>query len=81
MTKHAGRNFPATLLKSGFRNKYLKKWTTVFYQVYCTLLYIENDDEILPVHYTWKVAEKGLKMAFMMNNLAMMNSCEIILEK
>ncbi len=42
--------------------------------------YIENDAEIFPVHYTWKVAEKGFKMAFMMNKLAMINSCEIILE-
>jgi hypothetical protein len=37
--------------------------------------YIENDAEILGVHYTWKVAEKGFKMAFMMNKLAMINSC------
>jgi len=45
--------------------------------------YIENDAEIFPVHYTWKVAEKGFKskMAFKMNKLAMINSCEIILEK
>ena len=43
--------------------------------------YIENDAEIFPAHYTWKVAEKGFKMAFMMNKLAMINSCEIILEK
>jgi len=28
-----------------------------------------------------KVAEKGLKMAFMRNKPAMINSCEIILEK
>jgi hypothetical protein len=43
--------------------------------------YIENDTEILfPVHYTWKVAGKGFEMAFMMNKLAMINSCEIILE-
>ncbi len=54
---------------------------------YCILLsivctfYIENDAEIFPAHYTWKVAEKGFKMAFMMNKLAMINSCEIILEK
>ncbi len=54
---------------------------TIFYQVQCTLLYIENDAEIFPVHYTWKVAEKGFKMAFMMNKLAMINSWEIILEK
>ncbi len=29
-------------------------------------MYIENDAEIIPEHYTWKVAEKGFKMAFMM---------------
>jgi hypothetical protein len=38
---------------------------------------MDNDAEIFPEHYTWKVAEKG----FMMNKLAMINSCEIILEK
>jgi len=43
--------------------------------------YIENEAEILPAHYTWKVAENGFKMAFMMNKLAMINSCDIILEK
>ncbi len=43
--------------------------------------YIENDAEVLPAHYTWKVAEKWFKMAFMMNKLAMINYCEIILEK
>ncbi len=53
---------------------------TVFYGVQCTLFYIENDAEIFLAHYTWKVAEKGFKMAFMMNKLAMVNSCEIILE-
>jgi hypothetical protein len=42
---------------------------------------MENDVEILNAHYTWKVAEKGFKMASMINKLAMMNSCEIILEK
>jgi hypothetical protein len=42
---------------------------------------IENDAEIFPAHYTWKVAEKGFKMAFMMNKLAMIKSCESILEK
>jgi hypothetical protein len=42
---------------------------------------IENNAEIFPVHYTWKVAEKGFKMASMMNKLAMINSFEIILEK
>jgi hypothetical protein len=43
--------------------------------------YIEDDAEIFPVHYTWKVAEKGFKKAFMMNKLAIINSCEIILEQ
>jgi len=52
--------------------------STIFYRVWCALFYIENDAEIFP---TWKVAEKGFKMAFMMNKLAMINSFEIILEK
>ncbi len=43
--------------------------------------YIENDAEIFLAHYTWKIAEKGFKMAFMMNKLALINSGEIILEK
>jgi hypothetical protein len=56
--------------------------TTVFYRVKCTLFYIENDDEIFPAHYTWKVAEKGFNIAFMMNKLEMIiNSFEIIPEK
>jgi hypothetical protein len=42
---------------------------------------MENDAEIFPAHYTRKVAEKGFKIAFAMNELAMINSCEIILEK
>jgi hypothetical protein len=42
---------------------------------------MENYAEIFPVHYTWKVTERGFKMASMMNKLAMINSCEIILEK
>jgi hypothetical protein len=42
---------------------------------------VENDDEIFPAHYAWKVAEKGFKMVSMVNKLAMINSCEIILEK
>jgi hypothetical protein len=32
------------------------------------------------VHCTWKVAEKGFKMAFMMNKLSINNSCEIIVK-
>jgi hypothetical protein len=43
--------------------------------------YIENYAEIFPAHYTWKVAEKGFKMAFMMNKLPMIKSCKIILVK
>ncbi len=43
--------------------------------------YIENGAEIFPVHYTWKVAEKGFKIDFMMNKLAMINSFEMILIK
>ncbi len=46
-------------------------------QTFCN----ENDAEIFPVHYPWKVADKGFKMAFTMNKLAMINSGEIILEK
>jgi hypothetical protein len=42
---------------------------------------MENDAEIFPVQYKWKVAEKRFKMACMMNKLAMINSCDIILEK
>ena len=38
---------------------------------------MENDAEIFPAHYTWKIAEKRLKMAFMINKLARINSCEI----
>jgi hypothetical protein len=53
---------------------------TVFYRVWCTLFYIENDAEIFPAHYTWRVAEKVFKMAFMMNKLAMINSFEILLK-
>ncbi len=56
----------------------------VFYRILsskvCTF-YIENDAEIFPAHYTWKVVEKGFKMAFMMNKLAMIYSFKIILEK
>jgi hypothetical protein len=54
---------------------------TIFYREWCAIFYMENDAEIFPAHYTWKVTEKGFKMASMMNKLAMINSCEIILEK
>jgi hypothetical protein len=36
---------------------------------------------MFPAYYTWMVAERGLNMAFMMNKFAMINFCEIILEK
>jgi hypothetical protein len=42
---------------------------------------MENDVEIFPAHYTWKVTDKVFKMASMMNKLAMIHTCEIILEK
>jgi hypothetical protein len=42
---------------------------------------MENDAEIFPAHFTWNIAEKGFKMACMMNKLAMINCCDIILEK
>jgi hypothetical protein len=45
------------------------------------IFYIENFAEIFPAHYTWKLTERGFKMAFMINKLAMINSFEIILEK
>jgi alpha-mannosidase len=45
------------------------------------IFYVENAAEKFNTHYTWRVAEKGFKMAFMMNKLAKNNSCEIILEK
>jgi hypothetical protein len=41
---------------------------------------METDAETFPFH-TWKVAEKGFKKACMMNKLAMINSCENILDK
>jgi hypothetical protein len=42
---------------------------------------MENDTEVFLVHYMGKVSEKGFEMASMMNKLAMIDSCEIILEK
>ncbi len=39
-----------------------------------------TDAEIFPAHYTWKVTEKGFKVASMMNKLAMI-SFETVLEK
>ncbi len=42
--------------------------------------YIENDAEILPAHYTWKVAEKWFQMAFMMNKLTMIIFVKLFLK-
>ncbi len=41
---------------------------------------MENDAELFPAHYTWKVAAKGFKMACLMNKPALIISCEIILQ-
>ncbi len=56
---------------------------TVFYRVQCTLFFTLKMmlKYSLPTRYTWKVAEKGFKMVVMINKLAMINFCEIILEK
>jgi hypothetical protein len=59
----------------------LKVKYRILLRIACALFYIEKDTEILLVHFTWKVAEKGFKMALMMNKLAMINSCEIIIGK
>ncbi len=77
----------SVLTSTGSILQYLEKMVyyqtliTVFYWVYCALFYIENDAEIFPAHYKWEVTEKGFKMAFMMSKLAIINSCEMILEK
>jgi hypothetical protein len=42
---------------------------------------METDAEIFHAYYTWKVPEKGLKMVCTMKKLAMINSCEMIIEK
>ncbi len=60
---------------------YFSKIYTIFYQVQCARFYIENVAEIFPANFTWKVAEKGFKTAFVINKLAMITSCEIIVEK
>ncbi len=41
--------------------KYCILWSIVW------TFYSENDAEIFPAHCTWKVAERGFKIAFMMN--------------
>ncbi len=82
------RTFERTYLRTFFECIPWAIFTTLIFfvnfhilsSIMCTF-YIENDAEIFPAHYTWKVTEKGFKMAFIMNKLAMINSCEIILEK
>ncbi len=44
------------------------------------IFFIENVAEIFGVHSARRVAEEGFKMAFMMNKLAMINSCAIFVE-
>jgi hypothetical protein len=58
-----------------------KNFIPYFIEYSAHFFYIENDAEILPAHHTWKVAEKGFKIAFMMIILAMVISFEIILKK
>jgi hypothetical protein len=41
---------------------------------------IENDAEIFPTLYTWKVAEKGFKIALMMSKLAMIILVKLFLK-
>jgi hypothetical protein len=67
-----------TLRPYPLRIKY--QYCRILLSTVCTFSTL-NDAEIFPAHYTWKIAEKGLKMAFMMNKPAMIKSCEIILEK
>jgi hypothetical protein len=67
--------------RSKCKQSSVRQSKTIPLYMVCALFYIENDAEVFPVHYTRKVAEKGFKMAFMINKLAMINSCEIILEK
>jgi hypothetical protein len=52
-----------------------------YYCILSSIVCIENNAEIFPAHYTWKMAEKGFQIAFMMNKLLMIISFEIILEK
>ncbi len=64
------------------RAKLIKLISYITYRILSSIVhtfYMENDAEIFPAHYTWKVAEEGFKMASMVNKLAMINSCEIIL--
>ncbi len=51
------------------------------YRILSSIVCIENNAEIFPAHYTWKIAEKGFQIAFMMNKLAMIISFEIMIEK
>ncbi len=52
-----------------------------FIEYIAHFFYIENYAEIFPAHLTWKVPQKGFRVAFMLNKHAMTNSCDFILEK
>jgi hypothetical protein len=41
---------------------------------------MENDADIFPAHYTWKVAEKEFKMDCMMNKLAIIILVKLFLK-
>ncbi len=74
--------FSQNLLRSSYYHLNTVALTTKMYCILSSIVhtfYMENYAEIFLAHYTWKVAEKGFKMASMMNKLAMINSCEIIL--
>jgi hypothetical protein len=42
-----------------------RKWVKYYIlsSIVCTFMH-ENDAEIFPPHYTWKVTDKGFKMAY-----------------
>ena len=52
-----------TLLNKTSKTSYI---TIPYFIKYNVNFFKENDDEILPVCYTWKVIEKGLKIKWVM---------------
>ncbi len=79
MIEQVALNKSSFLLKNYFQNtNTLQLFTKIIkmekYHI-LSLLYIENDAKIFPAHYTWKLAERGFKMAFMMSKFAIINSC------
>jgi hypothetical protein len=79
-----GAKFPAcascTVPYKTFLRRNLHLGIPYFIEYSMHFFTLKIDAEVFRVHYTWKVAENGFKMVFMMNKLAMINSCEIILE-